>query len=149
QQALAELFSRYRGALRRMIELRLDARLGGRVAASDVLQETYVDAAKRVNHFFAKPDMPFYVWLRLIAGQRLVDLHRQHLGAKMRNAAQEVSIDRDGIPGASSMCLAHHLVGHMTSPSQAAAKAEMTVRLEEALSQLEPLDREVLALRHF
>jgi RNA polymerase sigma-70 factor (ECF subfamily) len=148
-QALGELFSLYRGPLRRMIDVRLDPRLNGRISASDVLQEVFVDAAKRVPHFLKKPEMPFLVWVRLVAGQRLVDVHRQHLGAQMRDAGQEISINRDGSLGASSMCLAARLVGNLPSPSHAAQKAELTARLEEALNCLEPIDREVLALRHF
>ncbi len=97
QEALAELFSQYQAALRRMIDFRLDPRLNGRVSASDVLQETYLDALQRVPHFFKHPEMPFFVWLRLIAGQRLVDVHRQHLGAKMRNAGQEISLNREAV----------------------------------------------------
>ena len=92
QDALAELFARYREPLRRMILLRLDQRLMGRVSPSDVLQETYVDAMKRVPHFFENPDMPFYAWLRWIAGQRLVEVHRQHLGAQMRDAGLEIPL---------------------------------------------------------
>src|SRR5262245_35794496 len=79
REALTELFSHYRESLRRMIDLRLDHRISGRVSASDVLQEAYLDALKRVEHFADKPDMPAYVWLRLVAGQRLVDVHRRHM----------------------------------------------------------------------
>src|SRR5215510_9189081 len=113
--ALAELFDRHRDKLRRMVQLRLDHRLAGRVSASDVLQEAYIDALKRVEHYFAKPDQPFFGWLRLVVGQRLSDLHREHL-ARKRDASQEVSLDRGG-PGATSACLAACLLGGLTSPS--------------------------------
>jgi RNA polymerase sigma-70 factor, ECF subfamily len=149
QQALAELFARYRGPLRRMIALRLDHRLQGRVSPSDVLQEAYIDAFKRVEHYFAKPDMPIFLWLRWIAGQRLVEVHRQHLAAQSRDAGLEISLTYAGVPGASSTSLAARLVGHLTSPSEALVKAERYALLEDALAQMEPLDREVLALRHF
>lgn len=148
-QALADLFCLYREPLRRMITLRLDPRLAGRVSASDVLQESYLDAAKRLEHLLAKPDLPPLVWLRLIAGQRLMDVHRQHLGAQMRNAGQEISINREGYFAASSMCLAAQLVGEITSPSEAAQRLEQRMKLEQALESLDPIDREVLALRHF
>jgi len=84
-----------------------------------------------------------------VAGQRLIDVHRQHLGAKMRNAGQEISIDGVGAPGANSACLAAELVGHMTSPSHAARKHELFEQLQDAMNQLDPIDREVLTLRHF
>ena len=147
QQALAELFARHRDKLARMIQLRLDHRLAGRVSTSDVLQEAYIDAVKRIDHYFEKPDQPFFGWLRLIVGQRLADVHREHLAQK-RDVGQEVSINR-GAPAADSACLAACLLGSGTSPSHAAARTESFSRLEGALDQMDPLDREVLALRHF
>ena len=149
QQALADLFARYRNPLRRMIDVRLDHRLNGRVSPSDVLQEAYIDALKRVEHYFAKPDMPFFLWLRWIAGQRLIEVHRQHLGAQMRNAGQEISLSYGGAPAASSECLAARLVQNLISPSEALVKAERFAMLEDALAQMDALDREVLTLRHF
>jgi len=149
QDVLAVLFARHRDALRRMINLRLDRRLHGRVSASDVLQEAYVDAIKRVPHFFENPEMPFVVWLRWIAGQRLVEVHRQHLGARMRDASLEISLQRGYPASASSNSMAASLAGGLTSPSLAAIRGEMMVQLEAALDRLDPIDREVLALRHF
>jgi RNA polymerase sigma-70 factor (ECF subfamily) len=149
RDALADLFARHREPLRRMIELRLDNRLNGRVSASDVLQETYVDAMKRVPHLFENPEMPFFIWLRWIAGQRLVEVHRQHLGARMRDAGLEISLQQGYPAAASSACLAASLAGGLTSPSLAAIRVEMSAQLEAALDGLDPIDREVLALRHF
>ncbi|WP_439625186.1 sigma-70 family RNA polymerase sigma factor [Gemmata sp.] len=145
--ALAELFDRHRDKLRRMVQLRLDHRLAGRVSPSDVLQEAYIDALKRVDHYFDKPDQPFFGWLRLVVGQRLADVHREHLAQK-RNAGKDVTIDAPA-PGTDSACLAAYLLGGLTSPSHAAAKNEAYAQLEEALNQMDPVDREVLALRHF
>lgn len=147
QAALAVLFTRHRDKLRRMVQLRLDHRLAGRVSASDVLQEAYIDALRRIEHYFEKPDQPFFGWLRLVVGQRLADVHREHLAQK-RNAAQDVSI-QGGAPGADSACMAAFLLGNLTSPSHAATRNEAVARLEEALNQMDPVDREVLALRHF
>jgi RNA polymerase sigma-70 factor (ECF subfamily) len=147
--ALGELFVRYRDRLRQMIRLRLDRRLYGRIDPSDVLQEAYVDASRRFPEYNADPAVPFYLWLRSLTGQRLITLHRQHLGAQMRDAGQEVSLYRGALPQASSVSLAHHLLGRLTSPTQAAVKAEMQLRLQEALNAMDPLDREVLVLRHF
>jgi RNA polymerase sigma-70 factor (ECF subfamily) len=149
RQVLADVFSQHRDRLARMVALRLDPRLGGRVSASDVLQEAYVDALKRVDHFLEKPDMSVFVWLRLVAGQRLIDVHRQHLGAQMRNAGQEVSIHGHGTIGASSACLARELVGRISSPSHEAQRHELFDQLQSAMNQLDPIDREVLSLRHF
>ena len=149
QQALAELFARYRDRLRRMVKLRLDRRLQGRIDASDVLQEAYVDVAQRAAEYAASPTMPVFLWLRFLTGQRLLMVHRRHLGAKMRDAGQEVSLYRGALPQASSVSLAAQLLGRMTSPSLAAVRAEMQLKLQEALNGMDPIDREVLTLRHF
>lgn len=148
QQALGELFSIYRERLGRMIRFRLDGRLKGRVATSDVLQEAYIDALKRLPHYQADPEMPFAIWLRWVTMQRLVEVHRQHLGARMRDAGREVALDAGGGLAASSARIAE-FIGDLTSPSQAAQRHEMLAQLERALDGLDPMDREVLALRHF
>ncbi len=149
RQALAELFARYRDRLRRMVKLRLDRRLQGRIDASDVLQEAYLDVAQRASEYAAHPTMPFFLWLRLLTGQRLLMVHRQHLGAKMRDVGQEVSLYRGALPQASSVSLAAQLLGRLTSPSLAAVRAETQLKLQEALNGMDPMDREVLTLRHF
>jgi RNA polymerase sigma-70 factor (ECF subfamily) len=150
ESALAALFDGHRERLRRMIRLRLDRRLSGRVDASDVLQEAYLDVRKRIAEYARDPAaMPFHLWLRLIAGQRLTDVHRYHLGAQMRDAGQEVSLHRGPFPQASSIALAAQLLGKMTSASKAAIRAEHKLIVQETLNGMDPIDREVLALRHF
>src|SRR5215471_11157910 len=147
--ALAELFEQHRGRLEQMVRLRLDRRLQGRLDPSDVLQETYLDVARRFREYAADPVVPFFLWLRMLTGQRLIDLHRQHLGAKMRNAGLEVSLYRGDFPRASSASLAELLLGRLTTASQAAIRAETQLRVQEALNGMAPIDREVLILRHF
>ncbi len=150
ESALAALFDGYRAQLRRMIRLRLDRRLSGRIDSSDVLQEAYLDVRRRLGEYARDPaGMPFHLWLRLVAGQRLTDLHRFHLGAQMRDAGQEVSLHRGPFPQASSISLAAQLLGKMTSASHAAIRAEHKLIVQEALNGMDPIDREVLALRHF
>ncbi len=147
EEALAPLFSSYRERLKRMVEFRLDARLRGRVSTSDVLQESYIDALKRIRHFQADADVPLFVWLRTVTIQRLIQVHRQHLGAGMRDAGREVSLGRLA-PEASSEMIAE-FIADQSSPSMAAQRGEALAQLREALDGLEPIDREVLALRHF
>ena len=147
--ALAELFQRHRGRLEQMVRLRMDRRLQGRLDPADVLQEAYIDVARRFREYAADPAVPFYLWVRLIAGQRLVDVHRQHLGAKMRDAGLEVSLHRGAQPRASSASLAELLLGRLTTASRAAIRAETQLRVQEALNAMDPIDREVLVLRHF
>jgi RNA polymerase sigma-70 factor (ECF subfamily) len=149
QAALNELFGRHRPRLRRMVDLRLDRRLQSRIDASDVIQEAYVDAVRRLDEYLRRPDYPLFLWLRLIVGERLLKLHRYHLGTRMRSAELEVSIYRGALPAATSAALAAQLLGKHTSPTQAAVRAERMLRLQEALNSLDPMDREVLSLRHF
>jgi RNA polymerase sigma-70 factor (ECF subfamily) len=149
RNGLGVLLERYRDRLRRMLALRMDPRLQGRIDASDIVQETYLEASARLAEYLDNPTMPFFLWLRFLAGQKLVTLHRHHLGTQMRDAGREVSIYRGQLPETSSAALAAHLLGHDTRPSEAAVRAELKLRLQEALNCMDPLDREVLALRHF
>jgi RNA polymerase sigma-70 factor (ECF subfamily) len=148
-QALNDIFTRHRARLHRMVELRLDRRLQARIDASDVIQEAYVDAVGRLDEYLRDPRYPLFLWLRLIVGERLLKLHRHHLGTQMRDAGLEVSIYRGALPAASSAALAAQLLGKHTSPTQAAVRAERMLRLQDALNTLDPMDREVLSLRHF
>src|SRR3954470_5366793 len=143
------LLERYRPRLRRMIKLRLDRRLQGRVDPSDVIQEAYLEVSRKLTEYLGDPSMPFFLWLRLVTGQKLALVHRQHLGVQARDAGREVMLHRGSLPEATSAALAARLIGKHTSPSQAAARAELKIRLQEALNSMDELDREVLALRHF
>jgi RNA polymerase sigma-70 factor (ECF subfamily) len=149
REAAAELLPRYRERLRRMVELRLDSRLHRRLDASDVVQDALVDIASRLDDYLKDPKIPLFLWMRMIAGDRLLRLHRQHLGSKMRDLGREVSLYRSALPAASSFALASMLLGRLSSPTQAAVRAERLIRIQDALNALDPIDREVLALRHF
>jgi RNA polymerase sigma-70 factor (ECF subfamily) len=144
-----ELLSLHEGRLRRMIALRLDQRARGRVDASDVLQEAYLQAWKSLADYLQQPAAPFFLWLRGIAGNKLREAHRHHLGAQLRAAGREVSIDRGALPEATSAALAAQLLGRLTRPSEAAVRAETKALLQDALNGMDPTDREVLVLRHF
>jgi RNA polymerase sigma-70 factor (ECF subfamily) len=148
-EALTALFVRHRERLRQMVRLRLDRRLLGRVDPSDVLQEAFLDIARRAQEYLANPTMDPFLWLRFLTIQRLMILHRRHLGAQSRDAGREVSLHRGALPHATSVSLAHQLLGRMTSASQAAIRAELQTRLQVVLNGMDPIDREVLALRHF
>jgi RNA polymerase sigma-70 factor (ECF subfamily) len=132
-----------------MVRLRLDRRLRGRIDAADVLQETYLEVAQRARDYLAQPSMSPFLWLRFLTGQKLLELHRHHLGVRMRDAGQELSLCHRATPQATSVSLAEMLLGRLTSPTRAARRAEMQLRLQELLNTMESLDREVLALRHF
>jgi RNA polymerase sigma-70 factor, ECF subfamily len=147
--AWAELITRHRDRLKRMLALRMDRRLQGRIDPSDVVQESCLVAAKLIASYAANPTMPFYLWLRWIAGQKLIDQHRRHLGAEARRAGREVSLYHGAFPETTSENLAAHLMGRSSTPSHEAIRLEQTSRLQEALESLEPIDREILSLRHF
>jgi RNA polymerase sigma-70 factor (ECF subfamily) len=148
-EAWGSLLNSHRERLRRMVALRLDHRLHGRIDASDVIQDACVDAFRSLPDYVANPVLPFFLWLRYLTGIRLAKLHRHHLGTQMRDAGREVSIDRAAIPETSSFALAAELVGKESRPSEQAMRAELKGRLHDALEAMEPIDREVLALRHF
>jgi RNA polymerase sigma-70 factor (ECF subfamily) len=147
--AWAALLADHHDRLRRMVALRLDHRLQGRVDPSDVLQDTYLEAVAQLPDYLADPKMPLFLWLRYLTGHRLGRVHRQHLGTAARDAGREVPLYRRPVPEASSAALAAHLLGKEARPSEVAMTAERKARLQEALDGLDPLDREVLALRHF
>lgn len=149
REALAALLERHRERLQRMVLLRLDRRAQGRIDPSDVLQETFLEASERLEGYLAQPDLSPFLWLRFLTAQKLLQLHRRHLGAQVRDAAREISLYRRAFPEATSAALAARLVGQRTSPSNAAIRAEMKLKLEEAINTMDSGDREVLALRHF
>ena len=149
RDALARLFERHRQRLRRMVELRLDDRLRGRVDPSDVLQEAFIDLAHKLAEYDRKGNLPFFLWLRLVTGERLLQVHRRHLTAEKRDARREVRLLPDGLPEATSMALAAMLVGQWTSAGQRMVRLEMQAKLHETLQQLDDVDREVIGLRHF
>ena len=148
-EALATLFSMSWERLQRMVHFRLDQRLSGRVDPDDILQEAYLAARQRIDSFAAEKSNSVFVWLRLIVGQTMIDVHRRHIGSKMRDAGQEISIQRFASPMASSISMSKHLLGELTPPSQAAINNEVSALLEKVLSEMEPIDQEVLILRHF
>lgn len=131
-----------------MVALRLDHRLAVRLDPSDIVQESQLEATARIQEFLSRPTLPFFLWLRLITRQCVAACHRRHLGTKRRDLSREFSLDRPHQPQASSVALAAQLLGKLTSPSDALIREELKAKLYAALEQLEPMDREVLVLRH-
>lgn len=148
-QALADVFSTYRERLRKIVRFRLDHRLGGRFSESDVLQEAFIAAAQRLESFAQYDDMPPFLWLRLVLGQKLTDLHREHLLVAKRDANREIRMPSNPVSGETSFAIAAHLVGQMTAASELVSRAEQIEQLECKLNTMDPTDREVIALRHF
>lgn len=147
QRPFADLFSLYRDRLKQMLAHHMDHRLQKRVDLSDILQDVYIDALKRVQHYLAKPDYSFYVWLRQVAMQRLIEVHRQHLLAERRSLRAEVPLAAGN--STASHAWAIQLVANQVSPSQVAMHDELVHAVMRTLDAMDPIDREVLALRHF
>ncbi len=117
--AIVKLLERYRGRLRRMVAMRLDPRLRGRVDASDVIQEGYLEAMQRLEEFIRDPSVPFYIWLRFLVGQRVQEQHRRHLGTPGRDVGPELSIYRGAMPDASTGALAARTIPGQPGPAPA------------------------------
>jgi RNA polymerase sigma-70 factor, ECF subfamily len=147
--AIGELLNRCRDRLHRFVSIRMDDRLRGRIDPSDVIQEAFLAATRQMPDYLEHDEMPFYIWLRLIAAQKLVGLHRHHLHVKARNARRDVRFFNAQLPDASSALLAAQLLGRATGPSQAAIRAEQQRRLKDVLDGMDPADREIIVLRHF
>jgi RNA polymerase sigma-70 factor (ECF subfamily) len=130
-----------------MIAVRIDRRLAARVDPSDLVQEALAYAAQALSDYLRRRPLPFYLWLRQFAWERLLKLHRHHIHTRKR------SVDREQqwalpLPDGSVMELARRLVASGTSPSRRLIRDELRDRLRAALSRLPERDREVLVLRH-
>ncbi|MCA9191795.1 MAG: sigma-70 family RNA polymerase sigma factor [Planctomycetales bacterium] len=149
-QSLGQLMLKYQDRLERIVRFRMDPRLVSRLDAADVLQEGFLEATKRIGDFRSQVEtIPFFLWLRFIVLQKLTQMHRFHLGALARDATRDVSLYQTAPQQGTSIVLAAQLLGQLTSPSGAAMREENRRRIELALSHMDSVDREVLALRHF
>jgi len=145
--ACGELLERHRPRLQRMIELRIDRRLAARVDASDVVQDTLADAFRELPEFLRDRPLPFYTWLRQLAWDRLIELHRRHVRAEKRSVTREERWE-PVLSDESALVLAERLVGRASSPSARLRREEACSRVRSALTRLAESDREVLLLRH-
>jgi RNA polymerase sigma-70 factor (ECF subfamily) len=135
--------------LERMVAFRMDARLRGRVDAADIVQDAFAEASDHRQAYFRALGVPLFIWLRALVGNKLLETHRHHLGTRMRDAKRDLPLDAARRPGDTSAALCAQLTAGLTRPSVAAARGEVRTRVAEALAEMDPTDREVLALRHF
>ncbi len=147
-RALTEIFHVYQPRLVRMVELRLDASLRRRLDPADIVQESWLEIARRFPEWCAQSALPLHVWLRLMTAQSLAQAQRRNLGAHMRDALREVPI-LESRASVSALDAAEVFLASATSPTQAARREELRARVLAALEELEELDREIVALRHF
>lgn len=149
REPFGRLLDKYRGRIRRMIQLRMDPRLAGRADASDIVQEAFLEAAERAVEFRRERDLPFVAWIRFLAGQKILQYERRHLGAQKRDVRRELRLGDRSVPGVTSAVFASALLHRGDSPSNVVARGEEHDRLERAFDDMPEVDREILALRHF
>ena len=152
EAALGAVFARHQGPLERMIAFRLDERVRGRVDPEDILQEAFIEASKRLKEYLAAPQVSFFVWLRQITYQTMLTVQRRHFGQKRDPRLEfngkingQANTDQD----ATCLSIFSAFVGQLTTPSQALMKQEQLEQLKKILAEMDEIDREVLALRHF
>jgi RNA polymerase sigma-70 factor (ECF subfamily) len=147
--AVNALFGRHREALRRMIAQRLDRDLARRVDASDIAQAALLDASRRLSDYLRQPTLPFHLWLRQIARDRLIEAHRRHRVSQRRSIDRERAIDAGAYEDRSALELAQAFCDPGLTPAAAAVRHEVEERFHAALQTMSEDDREVLLMRHF
>jgi RNA polymerase sigma-70 factor (ECF subfamily) len=147
--AVNRLLERHRIALRKLVQLRLDRKIARRVDASDVVQDVLLEANQRLQEYLADPCMPFHLWLRHLAQDRMIDMHRRHRGAQRRSLDRERSLVAPQFGDQSSFDLASQLAASELTPAAASIRHELEQRFLTALDQLDDDDRDIVLMRHF
>jgi RNA polymerase sigma-70 factor (ECF subfamily) len=146
--AVERLLTEFRGPLRRVIDLRLDPAIARRIDASDIVQDVLLEANQRLTEYLKKPEMPFHLWLRHLAQDRIIDAHRRHRLAQRRSVDREQPIARPAWSDESSISLAAQLTDSEATPGTEAIHRELERRLSSAVNQLSDDDREIILMRH-
>jgi RNA polymerase sigma-70 factor (ECF subfamily) len=149
EDAINGLLARHRQAIRRMIDQRMDKVVQRRVDASDIVQDVMIEANRRIGDYLANPTMPFQLWLRHMARDRLIDAHRRHRVASNRSLDREVSLAVPDGPDQSQTDLVGQIADRELTPAAAATWHELERRFAEAVERLEDDDRQIVLLRHF
>lgn len=139
---IQRLFDRYRGRLERMVRLRIDPRLARRLDPADVVQDTMLLATRRFDDYLERRPLPFYLWLRRMALDRMIQLHRQHVLGQKRTLKREYL----SLPDQSATHLVNRLVASDTSPSGRVTQRERRDRVRASLAELSDHDHEILVL---
>lgn len=147
--AVNRLLERHREAIRRLVQMRLDVRIQRRVDVSDVVQDVFVEANRRLTDYVQNPQMPFHLWLRQIAKDRIIDAHRRHRGSAKRSVDREQAMNVPAGMDRSSIELAAQIVDPELTPAAAATQQEMAQRVEAAIAQLGEQDGEIIIMRHY
>lgn len=148
-EAVNKLISRHRDAILRLVRMRLDRRIQPRVGVSDVVQDVFIEANRRLQKYLQDPIMPFHLWLRQIAKDRIIDAHRRHRVSKKRSVDREQPAHVPADMDHSSMALANLLVDGEVTPMAAATQRELAARVEQTIGELPEQDRDILLMRHY
>jgi len=148
-QAVNTLIERHREAVRRLVRMRMDQAIAQRVDASDVVQDVMFEASRRLEDYIKNPVMPFHLWLRQLAKDRIIDMHRRHRAAQRRSVDREQPIASIGDDDRSTADLAQLLQDAELTPAAASVRREMEQHFLEAVNQLDDSDREIIMMRHF
>lgn len=149
EDAAGQLLNRHREALRRMVELRLDRRIQQRIDASDIVQEVMIEANRRLEQFLASPAMPFHLWLRQMARDRIIDAHRRHRASGKRSVDREQAMVAPAALDRSTIELVGQLCDPELTPAAAATMQELQRRFQASLETMDDNDREIVLMRHF
>ena len=149
REAVEGLMDRHRGALRKLVENRMDRAIGRRVDASDVVQDVLLEASNRLTRYLEQPTLPFHLWLRQLARDRLIDMHRRHRQAQKRSVDRERPLRSRAHSDQSSLDLAARLADAELTPAAASIRQELQLRFREAIERLGEDDREIVLMRHF
>ena len=149
REAVEGLMDRHRGALRKLVQNRMDRAIGRRVDASDVVQDVLLEAANRLTRYLDQPTLPFHLWLRQLARDRLIDMHRRHRQAQRRSVDRERPLRSKAHSDQSSLDLAARLADAELTPAAASIRHELRLRFREAIERLDEDDREIVLMRHF
>ncbi len=149
ESAVNALMDQHRNSLRQLIRMRLDQKIQRRIDVSDVVQDVLVEANRRLQRYLSDPIMPFHLWLRQIAKDRIIDAHRRHRVSAKRSVDREQQLAPPRGYDQSSVHLASLLGDDQLTPAAAAVQQELAQRVEEAIAQLEERDCEIIVMRHY
>jgi len=148
-RAVNRLLERHRDAVRRLVRMRLDQKIQRRIDVSDVVQDVFVEANRRLREYLQAPVMPFHLWLRHIARDRIIDAHRRHRVSAKRSVDREQSLTPAGPVDRSTRELAAQLSDQQLTPAAAATQKELAQRVEQAIARLSDPDAEIIVMRHY
>ncbi|MFN8856809.1 MAG: sigma-70 family RNA polymerase sigma factor, partial [Planctomycetaceae bacterium] len=148
-EAVNDLLERHRAALRRMVDARMDQKLARRIDASDIVQDVMLEASQRLQDYLKDPRIPFGLWLRQMAQDRVIDMHRRHRLAGRRSLDREQPLAPGGQGDQSSLELVAQLMDPELTPATHALREELREQFLTALDQMDEPDREILFMRHF